>query len=74
MLEFDKASFFVSTGEGKVITDHTNNPVPVVVIKNGLENTKVGKLRGALSDLAPTILALMGTQPSKGMTGRNLLG
>ena len=73
MLGFSKASFFVTSGDGKVITDHTNNPVPVIIARKGLENQKVGQLRGALADIAPTILTLMGLNPSKGMTGKNLL-
>lgn len=73
MLGFSKSSFFVTSGDGKVVTDHTNNPVPVIIARRGLENQKVGQIRGALADVAPTILALMGLNPSKGMTGRNLL-
>ncbi len=73
MLSFSKSSFFVTTGEGKVITDHTNNPVPVIIARKGMEGQMVGQLKGGLSDLAPTVLALMGLVPSKGMTGKNLL-
>ena len=73
MLGFSTASFFVTSSGGKVITDHTNNPVPVVIARKGLENQKVGQIRGALADISPTILTLMGLQASKGMTGKNLL-
>jgi 2,3-bisphosphoglycerate-independent phosphoglycerate mutase len=50
-------------------TAHTTNPVPLVVtLPNGdLEGD------GALADLVPTCLALLGLPPAAGMTGRNLL-
>jgi 2,3-bisphosphoglycerate-independent phosphoglycerate mutase len=50
-------------------TAHTTNPVPLVVtLPNGeLEDD------GALADLAPTCLALLGLPSATGMTGRNLL-
>jgi 2,3-bisphosphoglycerate-independent phosphoglycerate mutase len=49
-------------------TAHTTNPVPLVItIPNGeLEDD------GALADLGPTCLALLGLPPATGMTGRNL--
>ena len=49
-------------------TAHTTNPVPLIVTKNRL------KLRddGELSDLAPTILALLGFAQPLQMQGRNL--
>jgi 2,3-bisphosphoglycerate-independent phosphoglycerate mutase len=50
-------------------TAHTTNPVPLVVtLPNGeLEQD------GALADLVPTCLALLGLPPATEMTGRNLL-
>jgi 2,3-bisphosphoglycerate-independent phosphoglycerate mutase len=50
-------------------TAHTTNPVPLILTENGL------KLRehGELSDLAPTILALLGFAQPLQMDGRNLL-
>jgi 2,3-bisphosphoglycerate-independent phosphoglycerate mutase len=49
-------------------TAHTTNPVPLIATENGL------KLRddGELSDLAPTILALLGFAQPLQMRGRNL--
>ncbi len=51
-------------------TAHTTNLVPLIATENGL------KLRedGELSDLAPTILALLGFAQPLQMTGRNLIG
>ena len=49
-------------------TAHTTNPVPVVV------TAREPSLRdGELSDVAPTILALLGLEPPSVMTGKNLV-
>jgi 2,3-bisphosphoglycerate-independent phosphoglycerate mutase len=50
-------------------TAHTTNPVPLVLTREG------GVLRdgGELSDLAPTVLALLGLEPPPAMTGRSLV-
>ena len=50
-------------------TAHTTNPVPVLLVGNGL-----GGLRdGRLADLAPTLLELMGLPQPVEMTGTSLL-
>ncbi|MCK5925276.1 MAG: alkaline phosphatase family protein, partial [Methylococcales bacterium] len=50
-------------------TAHTTNKVPLVYVggKQGLNNG------GGLSDLAPTLLAILGVQQPDEMTGRSLL-
>jgi 2,3-bisphosphoglycerate-independent phosphoglycerate mutase len=50
-------------------TAHTTNPVPLVVTLPGAELED----DGALADLVPTCLALLGLPPAEEMTGRNLL-
>lgn len=59
----------VVTLEGKPMTAHTTNPVPVIVTKKGL------KLRddGILADLSPTLLSLLGAKQPKEMTGKTLI-
>jgi 2,3-bisphosphoglycerate-independent phosphoglycerate mutase len=54
--------------DGSPNTAHSMNPVPLVVTAD------VGELRegGILADVAPTILALMGSDPPPEMTGENL--
>jgi 2,3-bisphosphoglycerate-independent phosphoglycerate mutase len=49
-------------------TAHTTNPVPLIVTEDGLELREDGEL----SDLAPTILALLGFAQPLQMGGRNL--
>jgi len=49
-------------------TAHTSNPVPLVVTDSALTLLE----RGALSDLAPTILALLGLATPAEMTGKAL--
>jgi len=46
-------------------TAHTSNPVPLVVTDEGLELREGGEL----SDLAPTILVLLGVPIPRAMTG-----
>ncbi len=50
-------------------TAHTTNPVPLVITLPGAELEP----DGALADLIPTCLWLLGLPPAAGMTGRNLL-
>jgi 2,3-bisphosphoglycerate-independent phosphoglycerate mutase len=55
---------------GNPITAHTTNPVPFVLIANGLHGTMTSG--GKLGDVAPTLLHLMGLRVPKKMTGTNL--
>ncbi len=55
--------------DGSPNTAHSMNPVPVIVTADA------GELRagGTLADVAPTLLALMGSDPCPKMTGENLI-
>jgi 2,3-bisphosphoglycerate-independent phosphoglycerate mutase len=54
--------------DGSPHTAHTTNPVPVILTAPG------ARLRdGELSDVAPTVLALLGTDVSIEMSGQNLV-
>ncbi|HET7522060.1 MAG TPA: 2,3-bisphosphoglycerate-independent phosphoglycerate mutase [Bacillales bacterium] len=59
----------VVTPEGKPMTAHTINPVPVIVTKKGIE------LRddGILADLSPTVLDLLNVDQPRQMTGKTLI-
>lgn len=54
---------------GKPFTAHTTNPVPVVITDDSI------KLRddGILSDIAPTLLELLGIESPKEMTSKSLI-
>ena len=56
---------------GEPHTAHTTNPVPLVLV-NGPAGIK-SLAHGRLSDVAPTLLALMGLSQPKAMTGHSLL-
>jgi 2,3-bisphosphoglycerate-independent phosphoglycerate mutase len=52
-------------------TAHTTNPVPLVLVGDG-SGAKTLRSGGSLRDVGPTILQLMGIEPPKEMTGRDL--
>ena len=56
----------VATGQAH--TAHTSSPIPLVYVGG----QAIGLETGALSDVAPTLLALMGLAPPEEMTGRSL--
>ena len=54
---------------GEAVTSHTTNRVPVIVISTRVKSIE----SGTLTDLAPTILELMGIEKPKEMTGNVLV-
>jgi len=54
---------------GGAHTAHTTNPVPLVAIRAGCSTLRTG---GALCDVGPTVLGLMGLERPDEMTGRDL--
>ncbi|MBI4239993.1 2,3-bisphosphoglycerate-independent phosphoglycerate mutase [Candidatus Uhrbacteria bacterium] len=70
---------------GKIDKEHSNNPVPCIMIAKEFEGRSVATLdisskdlsilqpSGMLSDVAPTVLALLGIEKPSLMTGNNLL-
>lgn len=73
LLTFPSSSFFFTSAKGSVNTEHSSNPVPLMVINGSLKGNKTVLSKGGLSDVAPTILKLLNIKPPQGMTGRNLL-
>ena len=55
---------------GQAHTQHTTLPVPLVYVGPHKLSLKSG---GSLADIAPTLLALMGVEAPKEMTGQNLV-
>ncbi len=72
LLSFPTQSFFFTTHEGSINTDHSNNPVPLIVVANKFERKTAKLANGSLSDVAPTILGIMNIGQPAGMTGKNL--
>lgn len=56
---------------GLTLTEHTNNPVPFILVDKNLKNVKLRE--GILADVAPTILNLLGLPKPVEMTGKNLI-
>ena len=56
---------------GQPHTSHTCNPVPSVLVDGPADVTSLR--HGCLADIAPTLLALMGLDIPKEMTGHSLL-
>lgn len=54
--------------DGSINTSHTTNKVPFIILEKGLKLNN-----GILSDIAPTILYLMGLEIPKEMTGNILI-
>jgi 2,3-bisphosphoglycerate-independent phosphoglycerate mutase len=50
-------------------TYHTTNPVPLILVDDSGEKLRNG---GALQDIAPTILGILGEKQPKEMSGRDL--
>jgi 2,3-bisphosphoglycerate-independent phosphoglycerate mutase len=73
MLTFPTSSYFFTSSKGVVNTDHSNNPVPLIIVNRAYEGNPIILKRGALSDIAPTILSLMGIPIPEQMEGVNLL-
>ncbi|MGM8212027.1 2,3-bisphosphoglycerate-independent phosphoglycerate mutase [Virgibacillus sp. W0430] len=59
----------VITPDGKPMTAHTTNPVPVIVTKDGITLRD----NGILADLSPTLLDLLGIKKPEEMTGESLI-
>jgi 2,3-bisphosphoglycerate-independent phosphoglycerate mutase len=57
--------------QGGPKTAHTTRPVPVIVV--GADEVTSLRSGGRLSDVAPTVLALLGLTPPKDMTARSLI-
>ena len=56
---------------GQPHTSHTMNPVPLIYVGSSIEVGSITK--GALSDIAPTMLHIMGLKKPSEMTGQSLL-
>lgn len=73
LLTFPSSSFYFTSAKGSINTEHSNNPVPFLVVNKALKGKKIVIHQGGLSDLAPTILGLLNINVPEEMMGRNLL-
>jgi 2,3-bisphosphoglycerate-independent phosphoglycerate mutase len=73
LLTFPMQTYYYTTQIGEFNTDHSNNPVPFVIMNKSLANSGRKMKKGSLSDVAPTVLALMGFSKHPEMQGDNLL-
>lgn len=79
------AESLIDLTSGTIDKEHSNNPVPCIIIVPEREGSSLGKLdvtsqdlsilapSGMLSDVAPTLLSFMGIPKPAEMTGNNLL-
>lgn len=80
------AESMLDLSSGMINKEHTNNPVPCIIISSELEGLSFGatniahgkdlsvlKPSGLLSDVAPTLLTLMGLPKPPEMTGSSLM-
>ena len=58
---------------GNPNTQHSLNPVPCIVIDNNNEWKIINEKNAGLSNIAPTLLALMGIEKPKEMTSKTLI-
>ncbi len=66
--------YMLNPKTGEVITEHTDNLVPFMLIGKEFAGHQVlRKSGGKLADIAPTILELFGIKKSKLMTGKSLI-
>jgi 2,3-bisphosphoglycerate-independent phosphoglycerate mutase len=65
------AELMIDPATGGPHTAHTTNPVPFVLL-GGQDENRALRAGGSLSDVGPTILGLLGIEPPREMTGRDL--
>ena len=61
----------MTDADGHPVTAHSLNPVPLLLAGRCVRGARLRD--GVLADVAPTLLARAGLDPSPGMTGRDLL-
>jgi 2,3-bisphosphoglycerate-independent phosphoglycerate mutase len=65
------AEQMINPKTGGVLTQHTTNPVPCILIKEAQKGITMRS--GTLADVAPTLLKMMGIEKPEEMTGRCLI-
>jgi 2,3-bisphosphoglycerate-independent phosphoglycerate mutase len=65
------AERMINEATGAGMTEHSNNPVPCIVIGRTVKRMRTKK--GRLSDVAPTLLSLLDIEQPRAMTGVSLV-
>lgn len=63
----------VNPQSGEADTEHTNNPVPFILVNDVIKNNLTLQMNGALSNIVPTILELYGFEKPQDMSARSSL-
>jgi len=67
------AEEMINATTGQIDTEHSSNPVPIIIVGKPYLGKPQKLHTGILADVAPTILGLLNLSPPASMTGRNLL-
>lgn len=67
------AEELINLDSGEINTEHSKNPVPLIIINKAFTLKKVVFPQGILADVAPTILSLLRIPIPSEMTGRPIL-
>jgi len=73
LLTFPQGSYYYTSKKGVVNTDHSNHPVPLILVNRKYKGVRATLPKGSLADIAPTILAIMNIAKPMEMGGSNLL-
>lgn len=65
------AEEMINKKTGEIMTGHTINPVPIMIVSKKTKGKTLKK--GKLADIAPTLLKIMGIKKPTEMTGHSLL-
>lgn len=63
----------LNLSNGGIDTEHSTNPVPLIIHGPSLQNIPIDLPPGILGDVAPTILKLMNLPQPESMSGRSLI-
>lgn len=67
------AEELINLDTGNIDTEHSDFPVPLLIVSKQFQGKRVKLKQGVLGDIAPTILELMGLSKPSSMAGRSLL-
>lgn len=67
------AEELVNLQTGEVDTEHSENPVPIIIVSNQFLGRSHALIPGILADVAPTIIKLLGLNQPEAMTGKSLI-